>query len=202
MFKLLPNYILPLSFSNSSRIKKIFMLGTIPLCPVFLIYEIKIAVLYWVTWLNADAEVLSQPQFLLDLPPEATQIHVIVSVLLTFRALQVHFEVFEKLMLVFGEISAIQVHSRCPAQFGGIHLYDIEEDFLRVLLCVLSSFPHRMLYPILYFLVGFVMLVTLRRPWLLQPVFHDPPGTALIRPLGHVRGALVLLARTPIHLGR
>lgn len=148
--------------------------------PIFLINETEIAVLYWVTLLIVYAEVLSQPQFLLDLPPEAPQVHVIFSILLTFRAVQVHFEVFEKLMLVFGEISAIQVHSRCPALFGGRHLYDIEQHFLRVLLCVLCSFPHRMFYPILYFLIRFCILVTLRRPRLLQRVFHAPPGTALI----------------------
>ena len=102
--------------------------------PVLLINETEIAILYWVTLLIINTEILSQPQFLLDLPPEAPQVQVILAILLAFRAVYVHFEVFEKLVLDFGEIPAMQVLCRCPALFGGSHLYDIEEHFLRVLL--------------------------------------------------------------------
>jgi hypothetical protein len=74
---------------------------------VLLVNETEIAILYWVTLLIIDPKILSQPQFLLYLPPEAPQVQVILAILLAFHAVKVHFEVFEKLMLVFGEIPAM-----------------------------------------------------------------------------------------------
>jgi hypothetical protein len=54
--------------------------------PVLLINETEIAILYWVTLLIIDTEILSQPQFLLDLPPKAPQFQVILAILLAFGA--------------------------------------------------------------------------------------------------------------------
>jgi hypothetical protein len=53
---------------------------------VLLVNETEIAILYWMTLLIIDPKILSQPQFLLDLPPEAPQVQVILAILLAFRA--------------------------------------------------------------------------------------------------------------------